>query len=158
MTIQIMKLSITFFAIVISLHHNLYAAGDLTRQNPLDVEIEMKSINGSHFFSPSLIRLETGNLYRIILRNYSDEKHYFSSPNFSKAVFTRKVQVLKDGERIAEIKGKISDVEVFPNSVVEWWVVPIQTGEFKDLKCYVKDEKTKQRHSDMGMVGTIIID
>ena len=68
-----------------------------------------------------------------------------------------KVQVLKNGERIAEIKGNISDVEVFPKSIVEWWLVPIKTGEFDDLHCYVKDKKTGKTHLEMGMVGTIIV-
>ncbi|MAF82236.1 MAG: biphenyl 2,3-dioxygenase [Proteobacteria bacterium] len=139
------------------LFHNTYAAGDLTRQDPIEIKIDMRSNVESHFFSPSLIRLETGNLYKIVLKNNSDVKHYFSSPRFSKVVFTRKVQVLKDGERIAEIKGSISDVEVFPMSIVEWWLVPIKTGEFNDLHCYVKDKKTGKTHSEMGMVGTIIV-
>ncbi len=147
-----------FLSIVIfSLFHNTYAAGDLTRQNPIEIKIDMKSGVESHFFSPSLIRLETSKLYKIVLENSSDVKHYFSSPKFSNAVFTRKVQVLKNGERIAEIKGNISDIEVFPKSIVEWWLVPIKTGKFDDLHCYVKDEKTGKTHSEMGMVGTIIV-
>ena len=48
-------------------------------------------------------------------------------------------------------------VEVFPKSIVEWWLVPIKTGEFDDLHCYVKDKKTGKTHSEMGMVGTIIV-
>ena len=150
---QLNFLWVAFF----SLFHNTYAAGDLTRQNPIEIKIDMKSSVESHFFSPSLIRLETSKLYKIVLQNNSDAKHYFRSPKFSKAVFTRKVQVLKNGERIAEIKGNISDVEVFPKSIVEWWLVPIKTGEFDDLHCYVKDKKTGKTHSEMGMVGTIIV-
>ena len=143
--------------VLFSLFHNTYAAGDLTRQNPIEIKIDMKSSVESHFFSPSLIRLETSKLYKIVLKNSSNVKHYFSSPKFSKAVFTRKVQVLKNGKRIAEIKGNISDIEVFPKSLVEWWLVPIKTGEFDDLHCYVKDKKTGKAHSEMGMVGTIIV-
>ena len=40
------------------------------------------------------------------------------------------------------MKGNISEIEVFPNNVVEWWFVPIKTGEFDDLKCSVKDLQT----------------
>ena len=152
-----MKMITQLVMLFFSIHQNIYAAGDLSRQEPLDIEIDMTSTGGSHLFSPALIRLETGKLYRIILRNNSQVKHYFSSPRFAKAVFTRKVQVLKNGERLAEIKGDILDIEVFPNSVAEWWVVPIQVGEFKDLHCYVKDKKSQKKHSDMGMVGTIIV-
>jgi len=41
---------------------------------------------------PSQIRFETGKLYRLILRNPSEEAHYFTSDAFSGMVFTRKVQ------------------------------------------------------------------
>ena len=143
--------------VIFSLFQNAYAAGDLTRKNPIEIKMDMRNSGESHFFSPSLIRLETGKLYKIVLKNSSDVKHYFSSPKFSKAVFTRKVQVLKNGERIAEIKGNISDIEVFPKSIVEWWLVPIKTGEFDDLHCYVKDKKAGKTHAEMGMVGTIIV-
>ena len=101
----------TFYGYYFSLFQNTYAAGDLTRQNPIEIKIDMRS-SGESVFSPSLIRLETSKLYKIVLKNSSDVKHYFSSPKFSKAVFTRKVRVFKNGERIAEIKGNISDIEV----------------------------------------------
>ena len=42
--------------------------GDLTRQNPIEIKIDMKSSVESHFFSPSLIRLETSKLYKIVCR------------------------------------------------------------------------------------------
>ena len=76
---------------------------------------------------------------------------------FAKAVFTRKVQVLKDGQKLAEVKGEVFEIEVFPGSVAEWWVVPLRTGEYNDLHCHVKDIKTGKKHSEMGMVGTIIV-
>ena len=59
---------------------------------------------------------------------------------------------------MAEVKGNISEIEVFPNNEVEWWFVPIKTGEFDDLICSVKDLQTNKKHSEMGMVGKIIIE
>ena len=47
-------------------------------------------------------------------------------------------------------KGNISEIEVFPNNVVEWWFVPIKTGEFDDLICSVKDLQTNKKHSRNG--------
>ena len=64
--------------------------------------------------------------------------------------------LLKD-KKIAEVKGIINNIEVWPNHQLEWWFVPIKTGVFKDLHCNVKDTKTDLSHSKMGMVGTIII-
>ena len=37
--------------------------------------------------------------------------------------------------------GAIKEIEVFPNNIVEWWFVPIKTGEFKDLFCKIEDKK-----------------
>ena len=36
--------------------------------------------------------------------------------------------------------------------------VPIKTGQFDDLNCSVKDLQTNKKHSEMGMVGKIIIE
>ena len=55
--------------VIFSLFQNTYAAGDLTRQNPIEIKIDMRSSGESHFFSPSLIRLETSKLYKIVLKN-----------------------------------------------------------------------------------------
>ena len=71
--------------------------------------------------------------------NKSDSKHYSHNLTFQNLSYTRKVQVLKNDEKVAEIKGNISEIEVFPNNEVEWWFVPIKTGEFDDLMCLVKD-------------------
>ena len=135
----------------------LFAAGDFTMMKPISVEIEMQSFNNVHVFSPNRIRLETGKLYKIRVFNNSNEKHYFSSKKFAESVFTRKVQILKDGKKIAEVKGIIAEVEVFPHSVIEWWVVPIRTGIFDDLHCHVKDVRTGKTHNQLGMNGVISI-
>ncbi len=132
--------------------------GDLTKQKPIDKLVLLKGKNGeNHFFSPNVIKFKTGKLYKLQIKNVSNSKHYFSSIKFSNSIFTRKVQILKNNEKIAEIKGDVSEIEVFPNNVVEWWFVPIKTGIFKDLSCSVMDKISKKKHKEMGMVGTIII-
>ena len=60
-------------------------------------------------------------------------------------------------QKIAEVKGDIKEVEVFPGQSLEWWFVPVKTGVFNDLFCNVKDKKTNLTHSEMGMTGTIKI-
>jgi len=92
-----------------------------------------------------------------VLTNPSSTKHYFSSPKFASKVYTRKVQVLNDGSRIAEIKGHIREIEVFPGGTAEWWFVPVSTGTLTDLHCAVKD-KDGRTHAEHGMVGTIVIE
>ena len=136
-----------------------FAKGDLTRQKPIELEIFLKGkVGESHYYDPSILKFETGKLYKLKLINTSDSKHYFSSNKFTNSIFTRKVQIVKNKKKVVEIKGKINEVEVFPGNTVEWWFVPIKTGEFKDLYCGVKDKKTDISHSEMGMTGTIIIE
>ena len=107
---------------------------------------------GARRFIPGKIELETGKLYRLVLSNPSPEKHYFNSDGFSRAVYTRKVQVNgRDGKPVAEFKGFVREIEVFPGSTTAWWLVPIKTGQFGDLKC------TEQGHTEAGMVGQIVI-
>lgn len=149
----------TFLALVIALWITgpAFAEGDLTRQEPISVVVELGTEDGAMVFSPNELTFETGKLYKLILKNPSPDKHYFSSPKLASRVFTRKVQVMHEGNRLAEIKGSIQEIEVFPGGTTEWWFVPIQTGTFSDLHCHVKDKKTGKLHSEMGMVGRITI-
>lgn len=98
------------------------AEGDLTRQQPIEVEVQLGVAN-EHKFSPSHLKFETGKLYKLILINNSQVKHYFTSYGLAKRVFSRKVQVMKESaegfSRTAEIKGDISEIEVFPGHRVE---------------------------------------
>ena len=133
--------------------------GDLTKQKPIEMNVKLNGkIGEMHFFSPNILIFETGKLYKLKIINTSKSKHYFSSSNFTKSIFTRKIQINKNDEKVAEVKGNISEIEVFPNNEVEWWFVPIKTGEFDDLICSVKDLQTNKKHSEMGMVGKIIIE
>ena len=137
------------------------AAGDLTRQDPVEVRVELGGKGPqAYVFNPKSLTFETGKLYRLVLHNPSDEPHYFSSPEFAARVFTRKVQVMDkpgpDAKAIGEIKGTIREIEVYPGGTVEWFFVPVATGTLDDLNCSIKapDGKTHAQH---GMVGTITV-
>ena len=133
-------------------------SADLTRQKEIEKIILLKGEQGKiHFYEPNELVFNTGKLYKLIIKNESDSKHYFTSTLFAKSIFTRKVQVSLNNKKVAEIKGIINNVEVWPNHQLEWWFVPIKTGVFKDLYCNVKDTKTNLSHANMGMTGTIII-
>ena len=151
-------LGLSFILLVLPFK-NSFSKGDLTRQKGIEVEVNLKGEIGKvHFFEPSTLKFETGKLYKLKLINLSDSKHYFTSKKFSNSIFTRKIQINKNNEKIAEVKGIIKEIEVFPNNIVEWWFVPIKTGEFKDLFCKIEDKKAGQTHEQMGMRGTIIIE
>ena len=48
-------------------------------------------------------------------------------------------------------RSAIREIEVLPKASTEWWLVPIKTGQFGDLKC------PEQGHTESGMVGQIVI-
>ena len=132
--------------------------GDLTRQKPIEVMVKLEGKLGeSNYFVPNKLNFFTGRLYKLIIINKSKSPHYFSSNGFIESIFTRKVQILKNEKKVAEIKGNIHEIEVFPDNIVEWWFVPVKTGIFTDLQCGVYDQKKKKKHSEMGMKGSIII-
>ena len=144
--------------IIILTFINSVVSGDLTKQKHLEKIVYLKgSIGKKHYYEPNKLIFSTGKLYKLILVNSSDSKHYFSSNAFSKSIFTRKIQINFNNKKIAEVKGVINEVEVWPNQQIEWWFVPIKTGYFEDLFCKVNDTKSGLKHSEMGMRGTIII-
>jgi uncharacterized cupredoxin-like copper-binding protein len=148
------------FGAAVALPTALWSAGDLSKQTPVEVTVDLGK-PGEHVFAPREIRLETGKLYKLILRNPSEEPHYFTSDAFSAMIFTRKVQVTqqRDGKStsVAEFKGAIREIEVFPGHAAEWWFVPVAAGRVADLRCGIvaKDGKT---HAQLGMTGEIVIE
>jgi uncharacterized cupredoxin-like copper-binding protein len=136
------------------------AAGDLSRQTPIEVTVDLGS-PGKHEFAPKQLKFETGKLYKLILRNTSSDPHYFTSHAFSQMVFTRKVQVTQqqNGKAVtlAEFKGAIREIEVYPGQSAEWWLVPIAAGRANDLRCDIKGSDGKT-HAELGMTGEIVIE
>ena len=136
------------------------AAGDLSRQTPIEVTVDLGS-PGKHEFGPKQLKFETGKLYKLILRNTSSDPHYFTSHAFSQMVFTRKVQVTQQQNgkpvTLAEFKGAIREIEVYPGFSAEWWFVPVATGRVTDLQCGIRGADGKT-HAEHGMVGEIVIE
>jgi uncharacterized cupredoxin-like copper-binding protein len=136
------------------------AAGNLAGQDPIVVTVELGK-PGEHAFVPNKLRFETGKLYKLVLKNPSNDPHYFTSHGFSQMIYTRKVQVTQTRDdktvTLAEFKGAIREIEVYPGQSAEWWFVPVAAGRVTDLRCGVsgKDGKT---HADHGMVGEIVIE
>jgi len=138
-----------------------FAAGDMTDQKPIEVRVDLgKDGVDQHKFYPDKLAFETGKLYKLVLHNPSNSKHYFTSLDLASKVFTRKVQVMDDigadRKGIAEIKGNIREIEVLPGGTSEWWFVPVATGTIADLICHIK-EKDGETHAQKGMKGTIVI-
>ncbi len=150
-TIQTLILA-TFLFFGFDIHASVWAGGDMTSQKPVAIKMELGSESGEMRFHPDSLELETGKLYLLNLENPSDKKHYFSSDGFARAVFTRKVQINRpDGSAVAEIKGSIREIEVYPGGSAQWWFVPVKAGTFADLKCTIRG------HAKKGMRGVIQI-
>jgi uncharacterized cupredoxin-like copper-binding protein len=137
-----------------------YPAGDLSRQEPITITVELGK-PGQHVFMPNKLRFETGKLYKLVLKNPSDDAHYFTSHAFAQLIYTRKVQVVqeRDGKMttLAEFKGAIREIEVYPGQIAEWWFVPVAAGRVTDLRCGIVD-KSGKTHAEHGMVGEIVIE
>ncbi len=123
----------------------VFAAGDLSKQDPIVITVILGSEKNELSFSPEKLTFETGRLYKLILKNSSSQKHYFTSLGFAASVWTRKVQ---DGSM--EVKGAIREIELLPGKSAEWFFVPVKTGVF-ELYCHIRG------HREAGMVGTIEI-
>ena len=121
------------------------AAADLSKQSPIEVTVDLGSKDGHLDFTPAKLTFETGKLYKLVLRNPSPGKHYFSALRFAAAVWTRKV-----GTAEAEIKGAIREIELKPGGSAEWFFVPVQAGTFA-LQCTIPG------HAKAGMVGEIVV-
>lgn len=137
-----------------------YAGGDLSKQKPIEVRLDLgKDGVETHLYYPSELTFETGKLYRLVIHNPSNSKHYFTSMGMAHKVYTRKVQVMDDlgkgAKVIGEIKGAINEVEVYPGGTTEWWFVPVATGTV-DMNCGIK-YKDGKTHAENGMDGTITI-
>jgi uncharacterized cupredoxin-like copper-binding protein len=118
----------------------------------VEVRVQLGGKDDALRFVPDRIELETGRLYKLVLHIPSPQKHYFSSDAFAGAVYTRKVQVLdKAGATLAEVKGAIREIEVYPGQQAERWLVPVKAGTFDDLKCSIPG------HAGQGMTGTIVV-
>jgi uncharacterized cupredoxin-like copper-binding protein len=142
------------FAVIIGLScsGSAIALGDMAKQIPIEVKVQLSDHNNVMRFLPSFLEFETGKLYKLVLHNASTAKHYFSSEGLARSVFTRKVQVIgQNGKTIAEVKGSIREIEVYPGGTTEWWFVPVTTAMLTDLKCTIKG------HAEAGMVGKITI-
>jgi len=127
----------------------LHAAGDLSGGDPIRVDVRLGTDEGLHRFVPDRLSFETGKLYALRINNPSANSYYFGSQGFADVVFTRKVVVLdKDGNDMAQVYGPVRRIEVKPGNRVEWWFVPVRTGQFNDLR-------STRTHSEAGMNGMI---
>jgi len=147
-------LPIALSLVAFSLSLPAFAEGDLSRANPSEIVIEMGTTEDGDamYFKPNHLDLETGKAYVLVLKNVDDQKHEVAADEFVEKIFTRKLEIsTESGDLVAEIKGNIREVEIGPHQEVEWFIVPVQTGENLEMVCEIEG------HKEAGMVGTITI-
>jgi uncharacterized cupredoxin-like copper-binding protein len=130
------------------------AVGDLSRANVIDVVIEMGSNDDGMYLKPDTYVFETGQAYKLILKNVDEIKHELSLNEMGERIFTRKIEVSDaDGNLVTEVKGVIREVEVGPGQTVEWFIVPVQTTDGPvEITCEIPG------HLDAGMRASATID
>jgi uncharacterized cupredoxin-like copper-binding protein len=79
------------------------AAGDLSRQPVSEITVSLGNEAGALKFFPKLLEFESGKRYKLVLKNPSWQKHYFTAKNFADASWTQKVEAGN-----VEIKGSIA--------------------------------------------------
>lgn len=104
-----------------------------------------------HEFTPRELKFKADKPYRLVVKNIGEKDHYFTAPDFFKAVAWRKVQTPKPHG--GEIKAPFfTAVEAYKNGgAVELFFVPVQRGNYEVI-CTIDDHKEK------GMTGSIIIE
>ena len=76
------KISFVYLFLIFSFL-NIAVCQDLTKQEPIEKIVKFKGETGhSHYYEPNELIFYTGKLYRLILKNDSASKHYFSSYSF----------------------------------------------------------------------------
>jgi len=90
---------------------------------------------------------KTGQAYKLVLKNQGEKKHYFTAPEFYRAIATRKVQSNKDGEIKAPY---FTALELMVNGQLDLYFVAVTKGEYP-VYCTIDD------HRSEGMEGKLII-
>jgi len=123
-------------------------AGAIVKATDWD-KMETITISFDEFsYEPDEIVFQAGKPYKLVLKNLAEKKkHYFTAPEFYKAIATRKVQSNKDGEIKAPY---FTALELMVNGQLDLYFVPVTKGEYP-VYC------TFDGHRDEGMEGKLII-
>jgi uncharacterized cupredoxin-like copper-binding protein len=109
------------------------------------VTVEM----GEYHYHPMDMKLRAGQAYKIELKNVGEKDHYYTAPEFFRAVAWRKLMVNKQ----AEIKvDYVNALEVLKKGgQLDLYVIPVNKGRYT-VYCTIDD------HREKGMEGTISIE
>ncbi len=99
-------------------------------------------------YEPSSLLFKVGQPYRLIMKNVGEKDHYFTAPEFFRAVASRKAQS-RDGEIKAPY---FLAFEMRPNGgQLDYYFVPVIPGKYP-VYCTIGD------HRQQGSEGTLVIE
>ncbi|MBF0427477.1 MAG: hypothetical protein HQL94_01030 [Magnetococcales bacterium] len=99
-------------------------------------------------YNPKHMVFKVGKAYQLILKNEGEKKHYFTAPEFYKAIATRKLQSNKDGEIKAPY---FTAIELMVGGQLDLYFVPVKKGTYP-VFCTIDD------HQKQGMEGHLVIE
>ncbi|ROR32046.1 cupredoxin domain-containing protein [Inmirania thermothiophila] len=115
-------------------------AADWKQAQRIEVRIE------EYEYAPDRIVLEAGKPYKLVIENEGEKAHYFTAPEFYKAVAWRKAEAEK-----VEVKAPyFKAFEIKPGGELELFFVAVGKGSFP-VYCTIDD------HRDRGMEGEIVV-
>ncbi|MBF0160975.1 MAG: hypothetical protein HQL88_01680 [Magnetococcales bacterium] len=112
-------------------------------------KMETVTVTTSEYaYEPNQLRFKVGRPYKLVMKNVGEKDHYFTAPEFFRAVATRKAQS-KDGEVKAPY---FLAFEMRPKGgELEFYFVPVIPGQYP-VYCTIDD------HRQQGSEGTLIIE
>lgn len=118
-------------------------AADWSKMTTVEIELY------DYGYTPRDLTLKAGQPYKLVLKNTGVKDHYYTAPDFYKAVATRKAMVNK----FAEIKAPyfIAFEVLRGGGTIDVYVVPVVKGTYK-VWCQIDD------HEEHGSVGSITIE
>ena len=131
----------------------------LAQQQPIEVFIQLGSVDGDLVITPRNLVFEKGELYTVVLKNPSDVEHRLSVVSVASAVNTLAKPAVDRGE----IKGglnlkfrgpsfgyEVHEINVAPGGTAEWTFIAVREASV-DIGCKVDG------HAKAGMVTKINI-
>lgn len=120
-------------------------AVNFAKQPATPVTVELGNPAGELKFFPNQLRFDSGKRYKLILKNPSQQKHYFTAKDFADGIWSQKV----DAGNV-EVKGAIHELELRSGTEAEWVFVALKPGTYS-LRCTIPG------HTEAGMTGTLTI-
>lgn len=131
-----------------------------SKQQPIEVTVQLGTQDSELVITPSQLKFEKNQLYKLVINNPSNITHYLSVPRFGSAVRTAKIdvqggEVNRTGFQLvarsgATLSRKVKEIELRPGGMAQWTFTPVQTGRYK-MGCGVP------AHAQAGMVSHILV-